>query len=161
MENANQVVKQPVRLWLRVLLGVSLALNLLVVGLVGGAILRFGGPDGMRPPPRTIGAVLYRELPKEDRRAVFAGSKRTHKERHERQKADAQAVSAAVRATPFDAVELAAVLDRQAARRTGFQKSVQQVWLTRVGAMSEAERLAYADRLERALNRRWGRDRRN
>ena len=44
--------------WVRVLLALSLALNLLIIGLVGGAMVRFGGSDGMRPPPRSIRSHL-------------------------------------------------------------------------------------------------------
>jgi len=135
------------RLWIRVLLIVSLGLNLLVVGLVGGAMLRFG-PDGMRPPLRSVGAAMYRELPRKDRRALWAGSSHAHGDRHARRKADALAVSAAIRATPFDAAALAAVLDEQAERRLGFRQSMQSAWLARVAGMSGAERQAYADRLE-------------
>ena len=54
--------------WLRVVLGLSLMLNLLIVGLVLGAVIRFGGP-GERPPPPT-GVAMFRALPSDDRRAM-------------------------------------------------------------------------------------------
>jgi uncharacterized membrane protein len=145
--------------WMRVLLGASLALNLLVLGLVSGALVRYGGSDGLRPPPRTVGAALFRELPPEDRRALrdrsdgmmmMNGMNMNH---HERRVAEAQAVSAAMRATPFDREALAAILEQQAAQRDGFQKSVQQAWIERVANMTEAERQAYAGRLVHAMNR--------
>lgn len=141
----------PTRLWVRVLLGVSLALNLLVLGLVGGAMYRFGGPDGMRPPSRTAGAALFRELPQADRRALWAKSNGTRTDQRARQKADASALASAVRATPFDVTALQALLEQQAARRAGFKASVQQAWLARVDGMTAKDRQAYADRLERAL----------
>ena len=134
------------RLWLRGVLIVSLGLNLLVLGLVGGAMLRFG-PEGMRLPPRSVGAALYRELPRKDRRALWAGSKQTHRDRHARQKAEALALGVAIRATPFDAATLEAVLDQQAARRGDLRKSMQAAWLARVAGMSPDERQAFADRL--------------
>lgn len=146
----NQPTKSPTRLWLRVLLGLSLALNLLVVGLVGGAMIRFGGPDGMRAPPRSVGAVMFRELSREDRRALWRHSNGDHRARH---KEDAQAVNAAMRAIPFETSALEALLRGQAEQRLAFRNTVQQAWLTRVAAMSDAEREAYADRLEHALNR--------
>lgn len=148
------------RLWVRVLLGVSLALNLLVLGLIGGAMLRFGGPDGMRAPPRSVGAALFRELPREDRRALRAGAGESHDQRHVRLKADAKALGAALRATPFDAGAMEALLEGHAKTRAESHMSLQRAWLDRVIAMSNAERQAYADRLERTLNRSKGKDRR-
>lgn len=160
MSTRDEQTKPPSRLWLRILLGVSLALNLLVLGVVGGAIARHGGSDGMRAPPRTIGAAMFRELPREDRRVLRAQSNGTHGDRHARQKAVALAVGKAVRATPFDSAGLVRILDEQAALRAGFQHSVQQAWLTRLAGMNDAERQDYADRLEHALNRPWFKDRR-
>ena len=163
----SEIIKNPepprpqMRLWLRILLGVSLALNLLVVGLVGGAMWRFGGPDGTRPPPRTIGAALYRALPREDRRALLAQSRgKFPGVRDGRRKAGIQAVSAALRATPFDADAVMAILEAQAAARDDLQKSLQRAWLVRVGAMSAEQRRLYADRLERGQERRWFKRRR-
>ncbi len=145
--------------WMRVLLGLSLALNLLVLGLVSGAMVRYGGADGMRPPPRTVGATLFRELPPEDRRAIrdrsngmmmMNGMNMNH---HERRMAAASAVSAAMRAKPFDRDALSAILEQQAAQRDGFETSVQQAWIERVANMTDAQRHAYAGRLEHAMNR--------
>jgi len=152
MEVKQDKTRSRAPLWLRILLAVSLALNLLVLGLVGGAMLRFGGPDGMRPPPRSIGATLFRELPREDRNALLSRPHGSHGDRRARLKADALAVSTAMRATPFDQEALKAILDTQATHREGLHKSVQQAWLTRVANMSDAKRRAYADRLDHALS---------
>ena len=161
-----------VPIWLRIVLGVSLGLNLLVLGLVGGTMVRYGGPDGMRPPPRSVGAALFRALPGEDRRALWDRSyampmangmsmtEEMPKGHHARQMAQARAVGAALRATPFDREALAAILQGQAARREGFQKSLQQAWLDRVADMTEAERVAYSSRLEHAMDRPRFKDRR-
>lgn len=154
MTDANDTPKGTGRRWPKVLLGVSLALNLLVLGVVGGAMLRFGGTHGDRPPPRSVGATLFRELPREDRRALWAGSGKSHNDRRARQKEEAAAVSAALRATPFDRAALEAVLDAQSAHQVTFQETVQQAWLTRISGMNDADRLAYADRLERTLSAR-------
>ncbi len=155
----NDEFKPPkTRLWVRVLLGVSLALNLLVLGLIGGAMLRFGGPDGMRTPPRSVGAAMFRELPRADRRALRTGAGETHDQRHVRLKADAKALGAALRATPFDAAAMATLLEGHAKTRADFHISLQRAWLDRIATMSDAERYAYADRLERALNRPKGKD---
>ena len=48
--------KETRRVWPRVVLVVSLGLNLLFVGLMLGAVARHGGPEGRRTPP-TVGAA--------------------------------------------------------------------------------------------------------
>lgn len=139
--------------WIRILLGVSLALNLAVIGLAVGAALRLGGPGADRRPPPPVGALLYRELPREDRRLLRSHAIGDRDTRHARRQADALAVDAALRATPFDRAALQAVLDRQAQHRIDRQRSVQRAWLERVSRMSAEDRAAYADRLQEALRR--------
>ena len=151
MPRVTEKTKSPTRLWLRLVFGASLALNLLVLGLVGGAILRFGGPDGMRPPPRTIGTMLFRELPRADRRALRDDAVTAHDKRPPQRRAELQAVGAALRASPFDAAALADLLSRHDAQHAAFNAMVHQAWMKRVIGMSDAERMAYADRLEKAL----------
>ncbi len=155
MSDATGQPKPRIRLWLRVVLGVSLALNLLVLGLVGGAMMRFGGPDGMRPLPRTIGAALFRELPRADRRALSSRSRGSLGDHQTRRSANLMSLGDALRASPFDPEAVGAVLDQHAAARARVQKSVQQAWLAQVSTMSDEARQAYATRLERVLNRPW------
>ena len=60
------------RLWVRVLLVVSLALNLLVIGAVAGVIIKGGPFKHGGPPHMAQGGVgpLTQALSKEDRRAI-------------------------------------------------------------------------------------------
>lgn len=152
MSGQTEKTKSPTRLWLRLVFGASLALNLLVLGLVGGAILRFGGPSGMRPPPRTIGAMLYRELPREDRRALRNDAANAHDKRPLRRQDEIRAVGAALRISPFDVAAMAELLARHGEQHAAFNAAVHKAWINRVSGMSDAERLAYADRLEKALS---------
>jgi len=142
---------------LRILLGVSLALNLLVLGLVTGAMLRFGGPHGMRMPPRSLGSTMIREMPRQDRHAMREQAFGDPASRRDHRRVGAAAMSAALRAVPFDREALHAVVSEQARHREAVQASVQAAWLARVDQMSDAERAAYADRLQHAQTktRRW------
>ena len=143
--------------WVRVLLALSLALNLLIIGLVGGAMVRFGGSDGMRPPPRSIGAVLYRALPGEHRRMLRMHSRQARGGHANQRRDQIQAVSAAIRAIPFDADMISVVLEAQRSGLDQAQQSLQQAWMAQVEQMSEKQRQAYADRLENMPNRDWSR----
>lgn len=134
--------------WMRILLIGSLALNLLFVGLLVGAALRFGGPESMRPPPRSLGSALYRALPDDVRQEMRQHSRSGHDARRKGGFRNVGAVVTALRAVPFDANGLKTVMDGQLAQREAFHRSLQNTWFERIAAMSDAERAAYADRLE-------------
>ncbi|SLN49118.1 hypothetical protein TRL7639_02711 [Falsiruegeria litorea R37] len=146
--------KTPKWPWMRILLVASLALNLLFVGLVVGAALRFGGPESMRPPPRSLGSALYRALPDDVRQEMRHHSRSGHDARRKGGFREVGTVVAALRATPFDADGLKTVLDQQLEHREAFHRSVQDKWFERIKEMSDAERAAYADRLEEISKRK-------
>lgn len=150
----EQTDRKPPRMrpWVRVLLGVSLALNLAVAGLAVGAAIRFGGPEKMRG-PQPLGAMLYRELPRQDRRALRDDNFGSRAERVERRRADNAELDAALRAVPFDPERVAAFLDEQASRHHDLEQAMRKAWLLRVEGMSLSERAAYADRLAEVMAR--------
>lgn len=141
------------RTWLRVLFGLSLAMNLLVLGLAAGAVLRFGGPGGMRPPPKSLGTALFHELPPEDRRELRSQMQDHGARNAALRKAEAEAIGAALRQTPFDPDGVAEVLAGGARQREAWMNSVHSAWLERIGRMSDAERIEFADRLQESLSR--------
>ncbi|WP_158967870.1 periplasmic heavy metal sensor [Chachezhania sediminis] len=145
--------------WIRVALAVSLALNLAVLGSVLGIMLRFGGSpgaDGIGGPP-SLGMVLYRELPREEQRALRDEIRREMQEdgigRPPSRRDTARTLDAGLRADPFDRQLLEGVLTRHNVWVAGQQHALQEVWLDRVTEMTPAERDAYADRLQAAAER--------
>ena len=154
-EDAQTPVPRSPR-WMRIVLGLSLAPNLVVVGIVGGALLRFGGPAGFLPPSVSLGAAMYRELPKEERRAIVAETRKSTSARPMRRGKEAEALAAALRAEPFDPAAVQQVLSGQVEARRDWHQSMQAAWLTRVTEMSAEDRRAYADRLEAAGQRKKG-----
>ncbi len=85
--------------WVRWLLAGSLAMNLLVVGLAIGAVMRFGGPENARRPPPSLVATLYRALPREDRQAVRSALHKAPRAQIEDRRAGTRALAAALRGT--------------------------------------------------------------
>lgn len=138
---------------LKIVLGLSLALNLLFVGLIAGAAYRHGGKGGPAGASLQGYAAPYmRALPREKRRAF----------RHAMQQGDALPdravrrgfytdVLAGLRADRFDAGAVAAAMTRQREVVVGVQEAAQAAWVTLVSQMSRAERLAYAEALEERL----------
>lgn len=145
--------------WVRVVFGVSLALNLLVVGLLVGTFMRFGDKEGRRPPPHSMGTAMYRELPREDRKALRKNSQSRANHSKDFRASEAEAIAAALRTSPFDKGAVQSVLDMQAEHRLDWQQTTQAAWLERVSQMSVEARLEYADRLFEALTRKRGPDR--
>lgn len=132
---------------------VSLALNLALVGLIAGAALRHHrgiGPGG----DRAAFAPYLDALPRADRGHLrsemfhrMPGLRDLGRERSE----DFAAFLGALRAEPFDPAAAAAVLDRQTGRAAQRLAEGRALFLERIAAMSRAERMHYADRLEEAL----------
>ncbi|ARE84565.1 heavy-metal resistance [Roseovarius mucosus] len=139
--------------WVRALLVASLALNLAVAGLAAGWALRHGGDHAGHHPSRLdmAGGPLTRALSDADRRAIGramrdAWRNRTNNGPNIGESFDALVID--LRAVPFNADRVAAQMRTQ---RDGFAARFemgQEVLLTHLTAMSDADRAAYADRLE-------------
>ncbi|MEZ5796330.1 MAG: periplasmic heavy metal sensor [Paracoccaceae bacterium] len=143
---------------IKIALAISVALNLLVVGLTVGAVLR-GGPGhdrsdlGMGP--------LSEALSREDRRALRKDFLDRHPDiRGDRQamKADFDVLLAALRAEPFDPLALDAALAQISARNAELLSSGRDLVALRLKAMDPEARAAFADRLEEKLGRLGRRD---
>lgn len=147
--------------WLKVALVVSLALNLLVLGVVAGAALRHDGHmAGEREradvPREFVRSPFLGALAPEDRRAVgrelmreeglLRGNRADLRARFER-------LLAAIRADPFDRAAVEAILDEQRAAGARRLEIAEDAVLDRLSAMSPAGRAAYAERLDRSLRR--------
>lgn len=147
------------RLWLRIVLFVSLALNLAVVGVAVGAIARFG-PHKDAHPPRAdqVSGVYTYALTEQDRRKIgremFRNQRGALPSRQE-MAADYEAMVAALRAQPFDADAAGAILHRQIEFGQRRAELGRGLLLQRLSEMTAEERAAYADRLENALQQRF------
>ncbi|MEL7099989.1 MAG: periplasmic heavy metal sensor [Pseudomonadota bacterium] len=142
--------------WVRVLLALSLGLNLAVVGLVVGIAVRFGGG----PPPRAavdFALPYVRSLDPGDRRAIFRTVRQDLTDAptsRAARRAAYDSVVEALRAQPFDRDALEELVGGQADAAQRMQRAAQAAWLDTVSAMSDAERAAYADRVAEQVARR-------
>lgn len=137
--------------------GLSVAMNLAVLGVIGGAMLRDGPPHRMDM-VRDLGFGPFTEaLSHEDRaamRGAFLERAPDFKKSRADMRAEFAAVLAALRAEPFSVDGLTAALTAQSARAQQNLTMGQDLLAERVAAMSPAERTAFADRLEQSLTRR-------
>lgn len=148
---------QGMRLWVRILLVVSLAFNLLVFGAVAGMAIKGGPWEHAHSPRQVVDAAvgpLTRALTKEDRRAIGRQirkegradglTRRAHREALER-------MLVLLQSTPFDSEAFGAEL---AGSVTGLQTRMSRASETLVlhlSQMSDADRAAYAERVKDAM----------
>jgi len=141
--------------WQRILLVASLALNLAIVGIVAGVALGGGPKDRMQRFDLTVGP-LTRAMEDDRRDAVrralrdsgaFRPADRTNI------RADFVALLDTLRSQDFDESAFRDVLTRQQQRLRGGQTAVMDAVTDQIKDMSEAERAAFADRLEENLRR--------
>lgn len=148
---------QPRRRW-RVVLVISLALNVLVLGVILGAVLR-GGPGAPPYATRLALGPVAEALDRPDRRAVAERLRDMRDlpriDRAERQRI-AEDLREILKAESFDATAFAETLERIDARARAMQTAGRQALIDQLALMSQAERAAFAERLERALRRRGG-----
>lgn len=156
--------KPRMKRWLRVVLVLSLALNLIIVGLVAGAAMRFGHKG---PPPHVgehPGSPILRALDHDDRREVGRSIRKTYRAyaaTAESEQSFYLKLADVIEADPLqpDALrDASAALDmRMSERRVIAQKA----WMEKVLGMSADDRRAYAERMREAAENRkkWKKDR--
>jgi uncharacterized membrane protein len=165
----SETAKPPVmRRRMRIVLFASLALNLVIVGLVVGVVANGGPPSRADHRDRDPVMPYTRAFDEKQRRNLRDAYRSSFAPRPGSGKPDLvagyrQAVEV-LRADPFDISQLTAVVGRQKAQADRRQKSGQDILTSFLAAMSPEERLAYADRLEVEIERmssrqkRWHKD---
>jgi uncharacterized membrane protein len=146
------VQTRPSRIW-RTVLVISLALNLAVAGIIGGAMV--SGRFGDRPAARIdfgVGPVA-RALTEVERRAIGRELRADRSLRGHDFRGQMAAVAAALRADPYDPAATRALLEDQAARLSQLQARARMAVLDRIAEMPPDRRRAFADRLEQELMR--------
>ncbi len=138
----------------RILLGVSLALNLLVIGAAVGAIAK--GPSSRGGPPalREVSAPYVGAFERDQKRSMRREMRAQLPERRVARaanKADYIAFLEVVRADTFDAQRASEIMETQFERAGQFQKVGRELSIKRLSEMSDSERKAYADRFEEQL----------
>lgn len=142
--------------WVKVLLGLSLASNLAIVGLVAGAMSRTsrhgeGGGMARYAMPYVIA------LTREDRREVFqtmreganSGQLLDRKER----RGLYEDMLRAIEAEPLELDTVKSILERQTQATLAGQAAAQAAWLEKIATFDQTERRAYAVRVREVLER--------
>lgn len=140
---------------LRIALGVSIALNLAVLGIVAGVAIShpppgdpsrgfaFGPFNGALTPPerKQLREAFHREAP-------------DMRESWKRMRGEFGAMQGILRADPYDPAAFAALLQSQQERGARVMSVAQKLIADHVAALSREDRIAFADRLEEQTRRR-------
>ena len=159
MSNEAPQPPQKPRRWLWPVLFLSLALNLLIVGIVVGAVLQGGDrrKDGDLGPARSLmGEPFVRALEPEDRRALgrdILSNRDALRENRSDLRRRVEALLDALRQDTFDRAAVSDLLSEQRQLAVSRQEVGETFLLNRLEAMSAEERRAYADRLAKSLLR--------
>ncbi len=142
--------------WMKVLLAVSLALNLGVLGLVGGAALRGAGDRG-RPDVRDIGFGPFSDaLSPQDRqelRRAFLRDGGNPREMRRLMRSEVGTLLQVLRTEPLQEAELRAAFSQFQRRGQERLELGQRLLADRIIAMSPDDRARFADRLEEVMAR--------
>lgn len=157
---APQRPKRPSRL-LRVVLVVSLALNLLFMGLMAGSVLRAQaspkGPKHRPPPPAAsmmIGGLVFRDLEPKERREIRRMAEGRIGSVFKRRRQEVEALLALIGAEQLDMQALQTELAAQKTTQDDIEARVEAIWLAHVQKMTVAERKALVERMITRLDRR-------
>ena len=137
--------------WMRVTLFVSVAFNLLVIAAAAGFFITGGSEKRVDRMRADFGTVFVRSLSDEDRRALrrefAAGLQRQGRDR-DAFLVELEATLDVLRATPFSPDALLEAMAEQSRARANREDMGRMVLVKRIADMSDAERMAYADRIE-------------
>lgn len=144
--------------WVKVLLALSLALNVAVLGIVAGAALKFhrggvamDGPGGMSFGP------FSDALTQDQRRALFRDLSKDGsglRDMRRELRADMDRVLTTLRATPFDPQAFRSAIEQQNNRLAARVDQGREGLIDLIEAMTDAERADFAAKLERRLRDR-------
>ena len=142
--------------WMKVLLAVSLAINLGVLGMVGGAALRGAGDRG-RPDVREIGFGPFSDaLSPQDRkelRRAFLQDGGNPRAMRQMMRSEVGALLEVLRTEPLQEADLRAAFSQFQRRGQERLDLGQRLLADRIIAMSPEDRARFADRLEDGMAR--------
>ena len=135
-------------LW-KILFGISLAINLLIIGAIGGALSRAG--KGPMIQHRASGLLYMRALNFEDKKVLRKKLFRNKDSRKIIRAKEHSSYSSAVKILkkdPFDRKAFEDLLDEQTKHSKSKPSSARVALVTQIENMTKEERLIYSKRLE-------------
>jgi uncharacterized membrane protein len=152
---------KPVSRLTRIVLVISLGLNLAIIGTIGGFAVSHAMHGGLRGARELGFGPFSAALSPADRKAMFDSFRSQNTNflaQRQAMRADFDTLLSALKATPYDSTAVEAVMTRQKARTDARLALGQKLLMERIAAMSPADRAAFADRLQAGIAQRNHRD---
>ena len=151
--SASQDLK-PRNPW-KILFGISLALNLLIVGAIGGAVLRVG--KGPMAKHHASGFLYMRALNFEDKKSLrkeLYKNKNTRKIGRAKEYSSYSSAVKILKKDPFDRKAFEELLDQQTKYSKSSQRSARLALVAQIAKMTKEERSIYSERLEDLVHKK-------
>ncbi|KUP92047.1 periplasmic heavy metal sensor [Tritonibacter horizontis] len=147
--------------WLKLVFALSLGANLVVVGVLAGAMLRDDPQAGKRrhkapPPPAAadaIGGVMYRSFDPAEREKLRRLAEGNYENIVERRVAELNELLEVIRQDRLDVAELRRRITEQSEEIDLFHNTMQEAWIGQLQQMSAPERAAFAVKVDRHISR--------
>lgn len=135
--------------WVKIALGLSLALNVFFIGLTGGKLFQ-AKPEGRNTAPNSFLATLSDDR-KTEVQAYFAKMREDRKSSRQNTRASWAKVREAMTAVPYDRAAMEAAMEGVIEARTERSQKRYAQMVEFVSTMSDEERVAFSD----AMRERW------
>lgn len=146
--------------WMKIVLGLSLALNVFFLGLTGGSLFQ-SKPERRDAAPSSFLETLSDER-KAEVQAYFAKMREDRKASRKNTRASWAGVREAMTAVPYDRAAMEAAMEAMMAARTERNEKRYAKMVDFISTMSDDERKAFSDAMrQRWQNRRKRREQRN
>ncbi len=137
--------------WMKILLVISLGMNLAVVGLVIGAKISGHGPRGMSHANGSGMRALMHALPNSKRadvRKYFHENRDKIRAKDDVMRTSLDNIATAITAQPFDANVLNEAFSAQRAHIVTMTENAQQAFVVIIASMTDKERAEYVDNMK-------------
>ncbi len=152
MSDQTKKTVKPMRRWIKALLAVSLALNLLVIGAVGTAVYSFKSSKGPFEARSASFSHYARALSRQDRKAIGREIRREMKSlraQTPKRRETHQALQSALMADTYDRKTVHALIIEHHESGLKYQQIAQRLFLERLDSMTADQRREFAERLGR------------
>lgn len=143
------------RPWLKVVLALSLALNLAVIGIAAGTAWRFHGKeDHHRGKPPMLSRFIFKDMGRQELRRLVKDHGGETGGLHNRRHNEMEQMIAQMRADELDTAAVRAIVDAHLVETHSFMRGVADAWERRLEGLPLKERRGLADRMQQQLDNR-------
>jgi len=150
----NTTPRSRMRPWLKVVLALSLALNLAVIGIGAGAVWRFQGGGHDKGGPPMLGRFIFKDIGGQEVRRLVQDHGGASDNVRNRRRGEMEQIIVLMRADELDLPAVSVIVDTHIVETNGFMRAVADAWEQRLEGLSLKERRRVADRMQHQLDHR-------